>query len=59
MSKSYLILVLSLFMAAPMFSQTLPDVISYYDLKWEMVDGKSYVIDVNGVQLFEILSKMY
>ena len=57
MSKSYLILVLSLFMAAPMFSQTLPDVISYDDLKWEMVDGKSYVIDVNGVQLFEILSK--
>ena len=57
MSKNYLILVLSLFMTLPVFAQTLPDVISYDDLKWEMVDGKSYELDVNGFKLGEILTK--
>ena len=57
MSKNYLILVLSLFVTSQMFAQTLPDVISYDDLKWEMVEGKNYVLDVNGVELWDTLSK--
>ena len=57
MSKIHLTLILCLLFPLPLKSQVHPDSLVYKNVTWEMLEGRFYHLDVNGVTVGDTLSQ--
>ena len=57
MNRLYLTLILCLLFPLSMLSQVHPDSLVYKNVTWEMLEGRFYHLDVNGVSIDDTLSQ--
>ena len=57
MNRLYLTLILCLLFPLSMLSQVHPDSLVYKNVTWEMLEGRFYHLDVNGVSIGDTLSQ--